>query len=96
MRWRVLYQPTFEQSPAIVPDFAVIEGIPQQIHKIPLINDPAQGLHGADIDSILERIIIGPTKQPLTMYQAFVELLREANVSNPEGRVVVSDTPLRT
>ncbi len=94
--WRVLYQPTFEKSPVIVPDFAVIDGIPQQIHKIPLLNDPKNGLIGADIDSILERIIIGPTKQPLTMKQAFIALLRDANVNKPEERVFVSEIPLRT
>ncbi|WP_425993875.1 DUF2971 domain-containing protein [Caulobacter sp. DWR1-3-2b1] len=94
--WRVLYQPTFEKSPVIKAAFAVIEGIPQQIHKIPLANDPANGLHSADIENILERIIIGPTKQPLTMYRAFVELLREAKITNPEGRVVISEIPLRT
>jgi len=94
--WRVLYQPTFEKSPVIKAAFAVIEGIPQQIHKIPLANDPVNGLHSADIESILERIIIGPTKQPLTMYRAFVELLREAKITNPEERVVISEIPLRT
>lgn len=94
--WRVYYSPTVERSNAIVRDFAVVDGIPQIIHKIPLINDPNNGLHSADIPSLFERIIIGPSKQPLTIFKAFSELLKDLGIENPEERIFVSDIPLRT
>jgi hypothetical protein len=49
----------------------------------------------ADIASILERIVIGPTEYPLAVWEAFVELLRKAGVSNPEEKVIWSNVPLR-
>ncbi len=94
--WRVIYSPTQERSPVIEPGFATLHGVPQQIYKIPLVDDPAHGLVHADIPNILDRLIIGPSPQPFTIWRAFVGLLREAGVPDPEQRVFVSDIPLRT
>ncbi|MDG2531410.1 DUF2971 domain-containing protein [Caulobacter endophyticus] len=94
--WRVYYSPGADPSPVIEPAFAVVEGVPQQIHRIPLRDDPANGLVGAGINSLLDRIIIGPSSQPLTMFNAFVGLLEKAGVENAAERVFVSDIPLRT
>ena len=94
--WRIIYSPTHEPSPIIESDFVSVRGIPQEIHKIPLINDPDHGLVYADLPNLVDRIIIGPTQQPFTILQTFVGLLREAGVPDPERRVFVSQIPLRT
>lgn len=93
--WRIYYSPKVNESKIIDKDIEVIGGVPQFIYKIPLRNDPENGLYGADVNSILDRIIIGPSEQPLTMYKVFVSLLREAGVVDPEQRVVISDIPIR-
>ncbi len=58
LEWRVIYSPTIDESPVIKSDYTTVDGIPQQIYKIPLLNAPEVGLHGADLDSILDRVIM--------------------------------------
>jgi Protein of unknown function (DUF2971) len=94
--WRIIHSTPIDKSKAISRSFAVVRGVPQEILKIPLRDDPENGLYRADPPSLVDRIIIGPTTQPFTMQKTFVELLKEAGVNNPEGRVVVSQIPLRT
>ena len=93
--WRIIYSPTMELSPKITEDVKIIGGVPQVIYKIPLEDDPENGLVGAAIPSLVNRIIIGPTRFPATLRQAFVKALAEAGVNNPEAKVWVSDIPLR-
>lgn len=93
--WRIFYSPTHIPSNIIEPEYATIAGIPQEIYKIPLKHDPENGLHHADIPSILDRVIIGPTEQPLTIWKTFVRRLTEAGVQDAEERVIVSEIPLR-
>jgi hypothetical protein len=93
--WRIIYSPTLDGARAIKHDYASIRGIPQKIYKIPLVNDPANGLVNADIANLLDRLIIGPTSQPLTLYQTFVAILSDVGVPNAAEKVFVSDIPLR-
>lgn len=94
--WRIYYSPISAPSPAIEPSFAVVDGVPQKIYRIPLRHDPDNGLLHADLNTLLDRIIIGPTSQPLTMWNAFVALLTEAGIENASEKVFVSTIPLRT
>jgi hypothetical protein len=93
--WRIFYSPTQEKSPVITSDYATVDGIPQEIHKIPLKHDPANGLYKADIPSLLDRIIIGPTEQPITIWKVLVRILSQSGVQNADKKVVISDIPLR-
>ncbi len=94
--WRVVHSPLFEKSERIRTDVQTVGGTPQPICKIPLKDCPEEGLHGIEIPSLVDRIIIGPTQYPLAVYQAFVELLTQAGVTNAGQRVKISDIPLRT
>jgi DUF2971 family protein len=93
--WRVIYSPSLGRSPVIEPFVHAVRGVPQVVQKIPLANDPANGLHGAAVPDLLHRLIIGPTADPRAMFDAFVVLLAEAGVPNPEERIIVSGIPLR-
>jgi hypothetical protein len=93
--WRIIYSPTVELSPAIVEDYASVRGIPQTIYKLPLKHAPEQGLNHADVPSIINRIIVGPSTQPFTIWQATVKLLLRAGVENAKDRVFNADIPLR-
>jgi hypothetical protein len=93
--WRLYYRPNEQQSKVVRPMTVVIDGVPQLVYVLPLRNDPSNGLYGADIPSLLDRVIIGPTEFPYVSAQAFRTILRAAGVENVESKVISSDIPLR-
>ena len=94
--WRLFYRPTERVSPGMTEETVVLGGVPQKIYKLHLANEPDKGLHGADIPSLLDRIIVGPTVFPYVSYQAFVGVLSDLGVKDAADKVVLSDIPLRT
>jgi hypothetical protein len=76
--WRIIYLPQANPSPFVEQSLVVIDGIPQDIYKIPL-----QDAVGLGIPSLVDRIIIGPTAYGIPIYTTFVDLLGQAGV--PEG-----------
>jgi hypothetical protein len=95
LEWRVIYSPSFELSETISHEIVSIDGVPQRIYKIPLIDAPEKGLDGADIPQFFDRIIIGPTDYPIAIRDAFETALHTAGVEDPAERIVVSDIPIR-
>lgn len=93
--WRVIYGPSYVQSPHIKREVESVGGTPQPICKIPLANIPAEGLTGIEIPELVERIIIGPTKYPRVIQEAFITLLISIGMTDAANRVVVSEIPLR-
>lgn len=93
--WRVIYSPALMQSPVIKPQVRSARGVPQTVQLLPLKHDPANGLHHADIPSLLRRVIIGPTEDAWVLFDAFRSLLEEAGVQDAAARVWVSGIPLR-
>lgn len=95
--FRIVYLPALEQSSHIECENVSIRGIPQVVHKIPLEDAPEKGLHKADIQNLVERIIIGPTDYMMPIWSALVSELERAGVprADAEGRVVFSGIPLR-
>jgi hypothetical protein len=73
-----------------------IGGLPQRVHKIPLDGRKSDDLAPLDFARIFDRLIVGPSQFPLPMYDAFVEELAMAGVTDAEKRVVVSRIPIRT
>lgn len=95
MEWRVVYSPNLEKSPIITSSVQTVRGIPQIIKMIPLIHDPDNGLYSADVKSLIDRVIIGPTEDGAAVWAAFVRLLEEAGVESAHERVHLSRIPLR-
>lgn len=93
--WRLYYRPNEKESPAMAPQIVTLNGVPQKIYKLRLSNEPENGLFGADIPSLLDKIIIGPTEFPYVSYEAFVSVLKEHGVEDAHKKVVISDIPLR-
>ncbi len=93
--WRLYYRPSDAKSPAMTEETVVLDGVPQKVFKLRLANEREVGLFGADIPSLLDRLIIGPTEFPYVSSVAFANALAEAGVDEPESKVVVSDIPLR-
>lgn len=93
--WRIFYLPKMFPSNAIEQATATIAGIPQIVQKIPLKHDPDSGLIGADIPSLIHKIIIGPTEYPGILKDALAEALRGAGVEESETKIEISNIPLR-
>jgi hypothetical protein len=91
----VFFHPYVATSPLVERAFETVRGVPQEVWKIKLENDPASDITRADIPTLIDRIIIGPTTQPLTLQQTFIKVLDEAGVPDPASRVWVSLIPLR-
>ncbi|MFC4594273.1 DUF2971 domain-containing protein [Sphingobium tyrosinilyticum] len=97
LEWRLIHCPLDSGGSAHVRDHvASIRGVPQLLYELPLANIH-QGMNfpNFDLNSLLHRIIIGPSLYPGTVRRAFVEQLRELGVVEAEAKVVVSETPLR-
>jgi hypothetical protein len=95
LEWRVIYNPRYQPSARIRREIESVNGTPQPVCKVTLEDVPDEGLVGAAIPSLVERIIIGPSRHPDVMWEAFVDLLREIGIDAPESRVFASDIPLR-
>lgn len=93
--WRVIYLPSMGKSPVIEQAVESVGGLPQVVQKIPLKDDPQNGLHGADIPQLINKILIGPTEFPLVLRDAFIAALSLKGVSEAEGKVSISFIPLR-
>lgn len=93
--WRIVASPALQDSDVLVQQVETVRGVPQTILKMPLKNNPAQGLVGLAPAELIDRVIIGPCEFPSVMRRAFSSLLREAGISSPTERVYVSEIPLR-
>jgi len=93
--WRIIYQPTFQQSKRLIPDRVTIGGAPQRIHKIPMIDVPEEGFYGATLPDLFQKLLIGPSSTSSQSKREFIELLYENGVQDAALKVEVSDVPLR-
>lgn len=93
--WRVYYSPTLESSQKIRKEIEIINGTPQPVCKIDLVDDPQSGLNGLEVPALIDRIIIGPMQYPWVAAEAFTQLLSDAGVADAPSRVWISDIPLR-
>jgi hypothetical protein len=94
--WRLYYRPNQQDSPMMTPKIEVIQGTPQKIWALRLEHNPDIGLHGADLPSLLDRLIVGPSAHPFVARKALIEVLQKADVTNAAEKVIISDIPLRT
>ena len=93
--WRLFHRPNEQSSKVVRPMTVVNGGVPQVVYVLPLRHDPENGLHGADIPSLLDRVIVGPTEFPYVSAQAFRAILREAGVDGVGSKVIPPHIPMR-
>lgn len=93
--WRIVHTQFLDPPGAILKDTVTVRGTPQIIFRIPLKNIPDADFFGLEIPELLDRIIIGPCAHPDTIYEAFVDLLSNLQVSEAASKVTMSKIPLR-
>lgn len=93
--WRVIHSPLTQASAFIPTSIQTIRGIPQMVCQIPLRDQPGLGMPWLNLETLLDRIIVGPCVYPLQVAWAFREILREMGISNPDDRISIAHIPLR-
>lgn len=93
--WRIVHSPLSDGPSPLELTTATIGGTPQPVMVVPFTDHAAMST-GIRFGDLVDRLIIGPTQYPNAQYRAFVSLLGEAGVKNPEKKVIVSDIPIRT
>ena len=93
--WRVVYNPEIEKSKHVVSSIESIDGIPQEVYKIPLKNIPDENFNHATIPELIHRIIIGPNDHQEILGDTFEKMLKDAGCENPNERIHYSGIPLK-
>ncbi len=93
--WRVIHRRRAGAASGVPSKIVCVGGIVQLVHYLPFKNIPHLGVRNATLDSVLERVIIGPTTNANLVEEAFVQLLSDAGIAAPETRVVASGIPLK-
>lgn len=93
--WRIYHTPAFDGGSDIglVRDFKTINGVPQPIMKIPLAD--GHGTDGLSVNTLLHRVIIGPSEHTQVIARAYVNALEEAGFKEPWSMIGSSNIPLR-
>lgn len=95
--WRIIFNPKMRDKGTIPYITQSVGGTPQKIYTLPMkdIYTDADSLTGISPDSLIKRVIIGPSQFQSTTREAIIEALSQAGVTNAEKRVVLSTIPLR-
>ena len=94
--WRIVYVPEMHKSPVIRTEVEIIDAIPQTVCKLPLMDIPEQGLIGANLNSLIDRIIVGPCDTPYLVCEALATELTKAGVEDAKRKISVSNIPVRS
>lgn len=93
--WRILYSPFLFGSDRLYSEVETVAGVPQKIFKLPLKDYPEEGLLGAEPLSLIDRIIIGPSQFPQSIFEAYASELENLGEPQPGKRIVISEIPIR-
>ncbi|MBY8829895.1 DUF2971 domain-containing protein [Hephaestia mangrovi] len=94
--WRVIHRAQLTPAPNSPPSKIVsVNGIVQKVFYLPMKNMPEHDVANADINTLLFKILIGPTPNPDLVWEGFVTLLAENGVQNPVDKVITCNIPLR-
>lgn len=94
--WRLVHLPKLFPSDHLRSDIETINGMAQRVFKLRFDDALALGIKDAALPELIDRIIIGPTDEPLVVWDAIVDVLSSHDVPDAESKVVMSHVPLRT
>ncbi len=92
--WRIIYCPSFESGNNVVRDVEVIGGVPQMVHKL-VLSDVRGGAADLVMNSMLNRIIVGPCDHSYVVQDALIFEMQKAGIMNAAEKVLISEIPLR-
>lgn len=93
--WRIIHTPFIHPSKHITQEIESIGGIPQNVCKIPLQENPELQMPELGMNNLIHRVLIGPCQYPEQIAFAINQTLTNANVENARDRIQVTGIPLR-
>ncbi len=94
--WRVFHSPGIDSpSKWLTKLLAVVNGFPQELYTVSLVDDPEIGVVGLAAAGLVNRVIIGPCEHPIPVRDALVTCLGDVGVPASENKVWISNIPLR-
>lgn len=96
--WRIVYLPGYHPSDGnslIESEILTVGGIPQLIYNFPIDGTLAPEIAAIDIAAMFDRLILGPSRYPWVLYDAFKRKLEQAGVSDAGARIITSTIPIR-
>lgn len=92
--WRIVYSPDVDQRKPKVMQKSVelINGAPQPVYNIPLERHSGYDI---SVPTILDLVIIGPTRFPSAVVESFIHELETAGVPEADKKVRYTNIPLR-
>lgn len=93
--WRIVYQPSLNKSTVLKPKNVLLSGVPQIIYELPLIDLPEKDFTGINPNSLIKKVLVGPSDHPLVAVQAITEVLDRAGIQDASRRVAPTFIPLR-
>jgi hypothetical protein len=94
--WRVVHCPHLYPTPLITPSTEIVGGVPQSVYKLPLDKTFNPILDDIDFAKLFDRLIIGPSPYPMAMFDAFIEALSNAGVTDASKKIFISGIPIRS
>lgn len=91
--WRVIANPSFSDAKKLTASVESVEGLPQPVMKIPLVDGP--NVTGLEVSQILERVIVGPCTNSSLVRQAIEMTFIQLGYAEPAPPVICSNIPLR-
>ena len=94
--WRSVYPahltlPMYELKQEVV----TLNGVPQPVFIMPLEDRSKEGFGDTSVESLLKKIVIGPSDHQYMVYEALSAALKPFNLPNKESLIEFSDIPFR-
>lgn len=91
LEWRLIHTPKLSPLKHVLESVHVINKLPQRIYEIHFEKSTEPIL----LDSLIEKIIIGPCKDGLAIYDSLLIEMEKAGIKEPYKRIIKSTIPLR-
>lgn len=97
LEWRLVHTPAIDPAGPLLQEVKTVAGVPQPLCVFNFTKKSSEELADPTVPKLIQRIIIGPTKHPAVIREAFVRMLIEHGLPAADAgtKVVCSDIPLR-
>ncbi len=91
LEWRLIHLPRVFPLKHVLESVHIISNLPQRVYEIDFVKSPFP----VTLDSLIKRVVIGPCKDGLAVYDSILIEMRKAGISEPYKKIVNSTIPLR-
>ena len=89
--WRFIYSSLLVDNSTVPRGIITIDDVPQPVVYIPFKVNETE----IPVSSVVQNLLIGPVTQPYVLEDAFVAVLQDAGIPDPQTLITISTIPLR-